>query len=42
MKQGDIIKEFLSRINDSTGTVRRYAESICNETLWQVKEKSNE
>lgn len=33
------IKEFLARINDNTGTVRRYAKSLeRNQALWEVKE----
>lgn len=30
------VKEFLSRIEDKTGTVRRYAKAIKNEPVWEV------
>jgi len=40
--QEQIIKEFLSRIDDDTGTVKRYGESISNEPLWQVIKEERE
>jgi len=36
-----IIKEFLARIEDNTGTVKRYARSLKNADMWQAKEASN-
>ena len=36
--QEKIIKEFLARIDDDTGTVRRYAKSLENACIWRVKE----
>jgi len=31
------VREFLSRIQDDTGTVRRYSEALENEPPWTVQ-----
>lgn len=38
MTTAEKIKAFLSRIEDETGTVRRYAEALKNEPPWITKE----
>lgn len=35
MVREEIIQKFLAMIEDETGTVRRYAETLKNKPLWQ-------